>query len=385
MGIMDSYAAGAISAFPLPEKFEKLTAAELGKKTRKGKSTPGHPFFTLCDEVQKTAEALQEEMDRHLLFLKGDIFRSLHRELPARKQRRNIQSFDDLLTRLRHSLEKAGGDELSETIRRRYKAALIDEFQDTDPVQYAIFENVFGKGGAILFLSGAPKQAIYSFRGADLFAYIKAKGQVDSWYTLTKSHRAEPGLIAAVNTIFTNGDNPFLYKEIPFKAGAPKEWTDHGLLKIQDRPEPPFHLWFVDSNEVAGGKIINKGVAYDLIPEAVAGEISRLILLGRRRKALLGSTPLREADIAVLTRTNKEAQLMQEALGEIKIPSVLYSTGDLFETQEAMEMNRVLEGIANLHQEGAIRAALTTNMLGVRGEKLETLQRDEAGWEAWLP
>lgn len=384
MGIMGSYAAGAISAFPLPEKFEKFTTAELEKKTRKGKSIPRHPFFTLCDEVQKTAEALQKEMDRQLLFLKGEIFRCLHKELPTRKQRRNIQSFDDLLTRLRHSLEKAGGDELSETIRRRYKAALIDEFQDTDPVQYAIFENVFGKGGAILFLIGDPKQAIYSFRGADLFAYIKAKGQVDSWYTLTKNHRSEPGLIAAVNTIFTNGNNPFLYKEIPFKAGVPKEWTDHGLLKIQDKPQPPFHLWFVDSNEVAEGKIINKGVAYDLIPEAVAGEISRLILLGRRGKALLGSTPLREADIAVLTRTNKEAQFMQEALAELKIPSVLYSTGDLFETHEAMEMSRVLEGIANPHQEGAIRAALTTNILGLSGETLDTLQRDEAGWEVWL-
>ena len=117
----------------------------------------------------------------------------MHKELPARKQRRNIQSFDDLLTRLRHSLEKAGGDELSETIRRRYKAALVDEFQDTDPVQYAIFENVFGKGGAILFLIGDPKQAIYSFRGADLFAYMKAAGHVDSRYTLTRNWRSEPG------------------------------------------------------------------------------------------------------------------------------------------------------------------------------------------------
>ena len=123
-------------------------------------------------------------MDRHLLFLKGEIFQTLRRELPLRKQRRNIQSFDDLLTRLRRSLEKAGGDELSAAVRNRYRAALIDEFQDTDPVQYAIFQHIFVKGGAILFLIGDPKQAIYSFRGADLFAYMKAAGRVDHRYTL---------------------------------------------------------------------------------------------------------------------------------------------------------------------------------------------------------
>jgi exodeoxyribonuclease V beta subunit len=384
MGVMDCYASGAITAFPLPKKFEKFTTAVLEKKTKKGYSIPRHPLIILCDELQKTAAALQGEMDKQLLFLKGEIFRCLHKELPDRKQRRNIQSFDDLLTRLRHSLEKAGGDELSETIRRRYKAALVDEFQDTDPVQYAIFQNVFGKGGAILFLIGDPKQAIYSFRGADLFAYMKAAGHVDSRYTLTRNWRSEPGLITAVNTVFSNGVNPFLYREIPFEKAVPKEGKDHEPLKVNDRAEPPLHLWFVDSNEVGDGGIINKGVAYELIPRAIAGEISRLILLGRRKKAFFGERALREADIAVLTRTNREAQLMQEALAELKIPSVLYSTGNLFDTHEAVEMSRVLEGIANLHDERVIRAALATDMMGVSGQTIEELQRDEAGWEEWL-
>ena len=96
-------------------------------------------------------------------------------------------------------------------------------------------------------------------------------------------------------------------------------------------------------------------MAYELIPGAVAGEISRLILLGRKGKALFGSRPLREADIAVLVRTNREAQLMQEALSELKIPSVLYTTGNLFDTHEAMEMSRVLEGIANPPRSGSGR------------------------------
>ena len=99
---------------------------------------------------------------------------------------------------------------------RKYRAALVDEFQDTDPVQYAIFRSVFSGNESLLFLIGDPKQAIYSFRGADLFAYMRAAGQVKTRYTLTKNWRSEPGLIKAVNTLFSNRENPFLYDDDSF-------------------------------------------------------------------------------------------------------------------------------------------------------------------------
>ena len=384
MEMMDAYVDGAHLPIPLPEKFVKFTAAELEKKTKKGNTPPRHPFFDLCDELQKAEAVLKAEMDHNLLYLKGEIFRYVKQELPARKQRRNIQFFDDLLTRLHQSLDAAGGDALSEAIRRRYKAALIDEFQDTDPTQYAIFKYVFGKDESILFLIGDPKQAIYSFRGADLFAYMTAAGQVNSRYTLTSNWRSEPGLIKAVNTIFSNGTNPFLYRDIPFENAVPGKGKNHASLIIDDASEPPFHLWFVDAEETDKSGFIKKGFANKRIPEAVAGEISRLIHLGRSGKARIGDHALRKADIAVLTRKNWEAQLMQKALSKLRIPSVLYSTGNLFDTDEAAEMNRVLEGIINPKREGLIRGALATDMMGVSGEEIERLQRDEAGWEAIL-
>ena len=152
LGLMDAFFERKnCPVFPLPEKFKKFTTGGLEKKTRKKLETPRHPFFLLGDALQQAAGALRVEMDRHLLFLKGAVFQILGQELPLRKQRRNIQSFDDLLIRLRRSLEKAGGDELSREVRKRYRAALIDEFQDTDPVQYAIFQNLFGeRGSAVL-------------------------------------------------------------------------------------------------------------------------------------------------------------------------------------------------------------------------------------------
>ncbi len=380
---MDALLAGSIAPFPLPEYFTRFTPGELQRKTRKGKKPPQHEFFALCGRVQELGTELEREMDRRLLFLKGEIFPYVRQELPARKHRQNIQSYDDLLTCLAGSLKKTGGDELCRAIRRRYRAALIDEFQDTDPVQYAIFQNVFGKGGAILFLVGDPKQAIYAFRGADLFSYMKAAAEVDSPYTLSRNFRSAPDLITAVNTIFSNVPNPFVYEDIPFDPALPAK-KDPQVLTINGRSEPPFHLWYVDSGRVADGKVIAKSVAYDLISKAVAGEISRLLFLARAGEACLGSDPLREADIAVLTRTNPEAHRIQEALSELKIPSVLYSTGNLFDSREAEEMARVLEGIVNPQREELIRGALTTEMVGMDGEGIETLRHDESGWEECL-
>jgi exodeoxyribonuclease V beta subunit len=381
LGLMDVFLEENSPAFPLPEKFEKFTTRGLEKKTRKNLKTPRHSYFLLCDALQLAAGALRLEMDRHLLYLKGAVFQVLGQELPIRKQWRNIQSFDDLLIRLRRSLEKAGGDELSREVRRRYRAALIDEFQDTDPVQYAIFQNIFGKGGSILFLIGDPKQAIYSFRGADLFAYLKASGRVDRRYTLDRNWRSEPGLIAAVNTVFGSRENAFLFREIPFEPAVAEEGGTHALLAIRGKMESPLHFWLVDSGD---GGLINKGEAEALIPGAVAGEISRLLRLGKKGEALLDSRRLREGDLAVLVRTNRQARLMQTALGRLNIASVLHTTGNLFDSYEAQEMQRVLDGMVHPLREGRIRAALTTNLLGVTGETLERLSRDEAGWEEWL-
>jgi exodeoxyribonuclease V beta subunit len=105
---------------------------------------------------------------------------------------RNVQTFDDLLLKLQAALKGRGGGDLAKAIRRKYRAALIDEFQDTDPVQYAIFQSIFLDEGSVLFLVGDPKQSIYGFRGADIFAYMKAVDRVDALYTLKENWRSEP-------------------------------------------------------------------------------------------------------------------------------------------------------------------------------------------------
>lgn len=382
---MDCYA-DLEASFPLFKGFDKFTSSGLKGGTNKGKSTPEHLFFDYCENLMASAHELQVEFEKQLLFLKADVFKYLREELRKRKQKRNIQSFDDLLINLREALERPGAKDLVRNIVGCYRAALIDEFQDTDTVQYAIFQNIFGCGGSPLFFIGDPKQSIYSFRGADLFAYMRASQHVDYRYTLTNNWRSEPDLVRAVNTFFSNPMKvTFLYEEIPFEKAVVGDVKERDLLTVCGRHEPPFHIWFLSGArlEAAGAKT-NQSMTADIIVRAVASEIARLLHLGREEKAMIGVEPLAEGHIAVLVRENREARLIQEALRNLSIHSVLHSTGNLFDTHESLEMERVLAGIAEPHSESLIRIVLSTDMLGLTGETLESLSGNDTEWEKWL-
>jgi exodeoxyribonuclease V beta subunit len=385
IAMMDGYADSDSHLLPF-NGFEKFTSSYLKNGAIKGKPVPEHFFFDDCEDLDKTASKLEAQIEGQLLYLKANIFRYMQEELKKRKLQRNIQSFDDLLHNLHEALEQTGGRNLGKLIRRRYRAALIDEFQDTDPIQYAIFQHIFGVEGSPLFFIGDPKQSIYSFRGADIFAYMRASRSVDTRYTLTINWRSEPGLVHAVNTIFeTPLRKAFLYDEVPFESAVAVDVKDRKLFTIDNRTEPPFHLWFLNSSRLnAGGAETNKSLTMNLITGALAAEISCLLQLGREKRAMIGVEPLFEGHIAVLVRTNLDARLVQESLRNNRIHSVLHSTGNLFETQESLEMARLLDGIADPHSESKVRVALSTDMLGLTGELLEKISGGESGWEEWI-
>jgi len=374
---MDLFLSGG-ARFPLFKGFEKFTAGRISKATRKGCAAPVHSFFDLCEDLRRTGEALRAEADARLIFLKTGLLRAMRREADRRKQARNVQSFDDLLLKLYHALDQPGNERLTAQIRHLYRAALVDEFQDTDSVQYAIFRRLFGADG-ILFLIGDPKQAIYGFRGADLFAYLKAAGQADRRFTLGKNRRSEPALIKAVNAVFSRTD-PFLYDSIRFDPAEPGEGGVE-CLTVEGRREAPFRIWLLGSGE---GNPTTKTLAREQIAAAVAEEISGLVRLGRRGKARIGKAPLREADIAVLVRKNREAQIVRKALSALDIPSVSVNAGNLFDTAEAMEFARILSAVADPGREDLVRAALATELLGCTAERIDLLAADEASWEEIL-
>ncbi len=375
--LMDAYLR-PVSPHPvLPDKFEKFTPTHLKKGTKKNCSPPVHPFFEACGAFKEAHKTLLSIYERRLIHLKRSLFAFAGEQVRQRMRDANTQSFDDLLRNLSDALKGPGGALLAETIRGRYQAALIDEFQDTDPVQYHIFQTVFDAPGHLLFLIGDPKQAIYSFRGADIFAYMTAAEQAAARYTLLTNWRSTRELIAAVNAVFSGHPRAFVFGEIPFFPAVPsREKEGDSGLAIDGETPPPFTCWRVCEG--------TKGDAVKKVIQATADEISRLLWLGQQGRATLGGAPLRAGDVAVLTRTNREAAEVQSVLNLLGIPAVLCNTGDIFDSREAAETARVLAALAEPRSDRRIRAALATDMMGWRGEDLAEAVRDEAAWEDQL-
>jgi exodeoxyribonuclease V beta subunit len=350
--------------------FEKFTLQKLNQSVKKNHKPPSHDFFRICDHVSKQAQALEEEMKTYLVYFKRQLFSVAKAELVARKSERNIQFFDDLLILVRGALNAKRGNWLAEAVRKKYKAALVDEFQDTDSVQYEIFSRLFSTVESPLFLIGDPKQAIYSFRGADIFSYMSAARHARSKFTLTENWRSEPHLVTAMNTIFSNSSIPFIFEEIQFEEG---KQGNRGLSKTDDMVAP-LTLWYLDSRKYTQpDKPIDKTTAVQLIAAAVAQEIRGLITSS--------SNPEEPGDIAVLVRTNRQAQIIQEYLTSRRIPSVLYSTGNIFDSQEAMEMEKILTSISEPNNMGYLKAALVMNMMGMNAEDLFLAENESLGWE----
>lgn len=382
---MDQFLSSGTNKLISSKAYNKFTSTELKRSVKKNYSLPEHPFFKLCDNLKEKQQELEKAFEQQVVGLKYKLFNYVKEELKRRKEARNVQSFDDLLVRLKQALSEEGGEELARAIRSKFKAALIDEFQDTDPIQYDIFKRVFSKGKSILFLIGDPKQAIYGFRGADVFTYLDAVSQVKNRYTLKENWRSEPDLITAINTIFGNKDYPFVHEEIKFHSARPAEKQELEVLRLDEIPKQPLQLWFLNADRLAErGKSITKSQAREVIFNVVAGEIAKLLNLSRKNKAFLGNRPLREGDIAVLVRKNVEARMMQKALSALDVHSVLYSTESLFETFEALEMERIIAAIVEPNNEVLIRVALSTEMIGVKGEELENLLMDDTSWDKWL-
>ena len=225
---------------------------------------------------------------------------------------------------------------------------------------------LFSDGQRPLFLIGDPKQAIYGFRGADIFAYLKAARNVASTYTLTENRRTVPQLVTAINTIFSQTEHPFLFPEISFRSAT-------AAAAVADR-RTPFVIWYLDSRRVReDGKPVNAGDCQALIANAVAGEIQRLTLAQR--------DPLPAGDIAVLVRTNAQAQVVKQRLSAAGIPAVVCSTGNIFDAPEAEDMQRILASMAEPSDIGRLKAALATDILGAHADDIAAADREPDGWE----
>ena len=387
----------------LPEKidsaagFKNQTPDGLDKILKGDESAPHHPAF---DAIEALLDFSQNQPSA-----KSDILRHashwIAERLESEKQKRSEMGFDDLLTRLDEALHGPRGDQLAATIRRQFPVALIDEFQDTDPVQYRIFDRIYNVAGGdpdtCLLMIGDPKQAIYGFRGADIYTYLQARqGVKERTYTLGKNFRSAKTMVAAVNRVYEHSDQhsrdgAFLFGKgdnspLPFQGvdanGTKRVWAINGEV------QPSLVFWTHESGEEdkdGNPKGMAKGTATADVSETCASEIARLLTLGQAGQA--GFTlpenpedldPVAPKDIAILVNNRNEASAVRDALGRRRIKSVYLSDRDsVLTSRESKEMLCWLRAFAEPRQLAYIRAALATPTLGQSWDALNQLLTDE--------
>ena len=299
----------------------------------------------------------------------------------ARQRReRNELTYDAMLTDLREALRGDAAEVLKAAVRKDYRAALVDEFQDTDRIQYEIFQTLFADGETPLLFVGDPKQAIYRFRGGDIFTYKAAKAAVgeERRWDLETNYRSEAGLLESINAYFgerTPGET-FLDAAIPYKpleSGA----AERGLAVLKGVEGGRFVLWTAEYQN----KAEMEGRAYG----AVADEIVRLL---EDERAVLEAPPekaggkpetrrLRPGDFAVLMGKNKECEAMLDVLRERGVNAVCVRDSDLRNTAAAKGMRWLLRAMASPGDVPALRAALGIAFMPSTKGDLEALSRGE--------
>ena len=257
-------------------------------------------------------------------------------KLEARKRAAGLYDFDDMLKLVADALDGPGGAALADELGRRFKLAIVDEFQDTDPIQWQIFRALFGDGqsGRPLYLVGDPKQAIYGFRGADVATYAAACATIaapgDS-HRLTRNFRSTPAVIDAYNAILDqSAAQPFFFGGVTYDAPV-----SPGRLGA-DEDAAPITLLRVTADEDV--ERLPMRAVRDGLARAIAEEGAAL---------LAGDPKLQARDIFVLTRTWREAAAASVALAARGVPAVLYNQEGLYTAPEARQVRDLLRAVAD--------------------------------------
>jgi exodeoxyribonuclease V beta subunit len=310
-------------------------------------ATPGSP----ADVRYRFAAAVRMEVDR-------------------RKRERRLYGFDDMLIGLDAALgDPVHGPAACERLRQRYSVVLVDEFQDTDPVQWSIVRKAF-HGHRTLVLIGDPKQAIYAFRGADVISYLSAADDATGHATLAVNWRTDQPLIGALDTVFNGaalGDERIIVRQV---AAA------HQGRRLTGAPvDTPLRIRVVGRDDLPLNKrgLPSTDDARSLVATDLTADIGALLGSGAR----LADRAIGPGDIAVLVRTHRQSAQIRESLTGAGIPAVLAGAGSVFATPAARDWLVLLEGMEQPHRTARVAAAALTGIVGWSAEALATASEAE--------
>jgi exodeoxyribonuclease V beta subunit len=384
LAALDAWLTGAPDA-SAPKVAVLFSAIGLAAGMKKGHTAPYHEVFDALDVLVDACNGVARTLDAEILWMKRGLVDEVRAEMVRRKQVQGVWSFDDLLLQLRDALADGAESPLARRIRERFKAALIDEFQDTDPVQYAVFSTVWaGQVDSALFLIGDPKQAIYAFRGADIFAYLAARRDATAAWTMDTNWRSDPGVLSAMDALFRRGPDPFVLDGIDFVQVGPRTGAEDRIVDADGAPVASFEIGLLEREGRTGKRAWARRITkqHARLAERTADRIVTLLRSGWE----ISGEGLRPGHIAVLARTGRQAAEVQAALRQLGVPSVLQTDASVFDTETAQWLRALLQATVDPRSATRVRSALATPLWGRSAAAILALADDgsgpSAGWGA---
>jgi len=306
-------------------------------------------------------------------------------ELDRRKRAAGLLHYDDLLLRVDAALRADEDGTVRERLRRRFSLVVVDEFQDTDAVQWDILDRAFGEPPTRLVLVGDPKQAIYAFRGADVHAYLAARRRAGdaNLRRLDRSWRADARLLQGLDALF--GDTALGHDEIRYARTTAAPGRSAPRITGLARPAP-VRLRLVPGDRPGLVRTPSTGVVQkDSAIAYVAGDLASdvVAVLGQGARyddPVEGDRPLRAGDIAVLVGRNQDALTVRDALVHAGVAAVVNGTGSVFATDAARAWLALLEAVERPAATGLVRSAALTPLIGWSAAEVDGA--DDARWDA---
>ncbi len=337
---------------------------------------PDHPFFELIDFLHYAKDTIQN------LILRESCER-MKRSYLQKRQQQQVLIYDDLLAFTERALDPDTNGEnasvLADALRDKYKVALIDEFQDTDQVQYSIFRRIYVEStreNQLLYMIGDPKQSIYRFRGADLKTYFKARRDAQNTFTLSRNFRSTQALVQGINAVFS-GKGSFLDSELIYKESTAHKTTSS--IKIGHETDVP--LRFIDviakSDNIAPRELAVMKWVVSSISRILSGKVAESTIID---KSSGSSRLVHPGDLAILVSTHYQSRRIKNMLAEVGIPAVESGDASVFLSEEAAYLNLLLDVIQNPRRSRKVRALLTTPLLGLTSEQVYMVEQDDIQW-----
>lgn len=356
--------------YSIPKELKKFTQITLNNKTKLGGKIPTHQLFYDIQIFINQNFSLKDIIIYQALV-------EVRKYIDKKKHSCSLIGFNDLLNMFSKKLEDLS---FLNKLRKRFPVAMIDEFQDTDQLQYDIFYKIYNNQSKnFLLLIGDPKQSIYSFRGSDIFTYINARNQMNKFYELNINWRSSTSMVHSINTLFSKTKYPFIFQDIPFIRVDSTIENQKLSLIINNAKQHSLNFW------IQPGEMTSLKNYYHYMSTQCAIHIKKLLYSSSQKQAFLINNKHKRlvyaSDIVILVRNYYEATLIYNSLKSLSIASVYLSSDEtIYNTIEAKETLWLLKAIIYPTKNDLLRRALSTSFFSLNASLLEELINNHKMW-----